>query len=99
MLRNLAAQGPVDEGRVYGPVGLDIGTDGAEQVAVAVLADVLAVRSGRRAQSPRDRLAPLHAPTAYAAARGRPRTRGRRLASPAAGPEHAAPAARAPDAG
>ena len=63
MLRNLAAQGPVDEGRVYGPVGLDIGTDGAEQVAVAVLAEVLAVRSGRRARSLRERLAPIHAPT------------------------------------
>src|SRR5438093_1391665 len=64
MLRNLAAQGPVGEGRVYGPVGLDIGTDGAEQVAVAVLAEVLAVRSGRRARSLRERLAPIHAPTA-----------------------------------
>src|SRR5881392_2087436 len=63
MLRNLAAQGPVDEGRVYGPVGLDIGTDGAEQVAVAVIAEVLAVRSGRRARSLRERLAPIHAPT------------------------------------
>src|SRR5881394_2525902 len=63
MLRNVAAQGPVDEGRVYGPVGLDIGTDGAEQVAVAVLAEVLAVRSGRRARSLRERLAAIHAHT------------------------------------
>src|SRR5213595_1140696 len=62
MLRNLAAQGPVDEGRVYGPVGLDIGTDGAEQVAVAVIAEVLAARSGRRARSLRERHAPIHAP-------------------------------------
>jgi xanthine dehydrogenase accessory factor len=62
MLRNLAAQGPLDEGRVYGPVGLDIGTDGAEQVALAVIAEVLAVRSGRRARSLRERLAPIHAP-------------------------------------
>jgi len=63
MLRNLAAQGLLDEGRVYGPVGLDIGTDGAEQVALAVIAEVLAVRSGRRARSLRERLAPIHAPT------------------------------------
>jgi xanthine dehydrogenase accessory factor len=62
MLRNLAAQGSLDEGRVYGPVGLDIGTDGAEQVALAVIAEVLAVRSGRRARSLRERLAPIHAP-------------------------------------
>src|SRR5207302_1743339 len=40
ILRNLAAEGPMDEARVYGPVGLDIGTDGAEQVALAVIAEI-----------------------------------------------------------
>ena len=63
ILRNLAAEGPLDEGRVYGPVGLDVGTDGAEQVALAVIAEILAVRSGRRARSLRERTAPIHAPT------------------------------------
>jgi xanthine dehydrogenase accessory factor len=61
ILRNLAAEGSVDEARVYGPVGLDIGTDGAEQVALAVVAEILAVRSGRRAKSLRERRAPIHA--------------------------------------
>lgn len=61
ILRNLAAQGSLDETRVYGPVGLDIGTDGAEQVALAVIAEILAVRSGRRARSLRERQAPIHA--------------------------------------
>ena len=65
ILRNLAAErgGPLDEARVYGPVGLDIGTDGAEQVALAVIAEILAVRSGRRARSLRERQAALHAST------------------------------------
>jgi len=63
ILRSLAAEGPMDEGRVYGPVGLDIGTDGAEQVALAVIAEILAVRSGRRARSLRERRAAIHAPT------------------------------------
>jgi len=64
ILRNLAAEGsPVDDARVYGPVGLDIGTDGAEQVALAVIAEILAVRSGRRARSLRDRQAAIHAST------------------------------------
>jgi xanthine dehydrogenase accessory factor len=63
MLRNLGAEGSVDDSRVYGPVGLDIGTDGAEQVALAVIAEILAVRSGRRAKSLRERQAPIHAPT------------------------------------
>src|SRR5256886_4462884 len=63
ILRNLAAEGPMDETRVYGPVGLDIGTDGAEQVALAVIAEILAVRSGRRARSLRERRVAIHAPT------------------------------------
>ena len=63
ILRNLAAEGPMDEARVYGPVGLDIGTDGAEQVALAVIAEILAVRSGRRARSLRERRVAIHAPT------------------------------------
>ena len=63
ILRNLAAEGPMDEARVYGPVGLDIGTDGAEQVALAVIAEILAVRSGRRARSLRERRTAIHAPS------------------------------------
>ena len=61
ILRELGATGPVDDSRVYGPVGLDIGTDGAEQVALAVIAEILAVRSGRSPASLRDRRAPIHA--------------------------------------
>jgi xanthine/CO dehydrogenase XdhC/CoxF family maturation factor len=57
----LRAEGPIDESRIYGPVGLDIGTDGAEQVAVAILAEILAVRSGRAPRSLRERRAPIHA--------------------------------------
>lgn len=57
----LRAEGPVDDARIFGPVGLDIGTDGAEQVALAVVAEVLAVRSGRRPRSLRERGTPIHA--------------------------------------
>ena len=63
MLAELSAEGPVDESRVYGPVGLDIGTDGAEQVALAVIGEILAVRSGRSPTSLRERQAPIHAGT------------------------------------
>lgn len=56
----LRAEGPIDDSRIYGPVGLDIGTDGAEQVAVAILAEILAVRSGRAPRSLRERRAPIH---------------------------------------
>jgi xanthine/CO dehydrogenase XdhC/CoxF family maturation factor len=56
----LRAEGTVDESRIFGPVGLDIGTDGAEQVALSVVAEMLAVRSGRRPRSLRERRAPIH---------------------------------------
>ena len=60
VLSILRRDGPVDDTRIFGPVGLDIGTDGAEQVALSVVAEMLAVRSGRRATSLRDRTAPIH---------------------------------------
>jgi xanthine/CO dehydrogenase XdhC/CoxF family maturation factor len=60
ILRELAATGPVDETRVYGPIGLDIGTDGAEQVAISALSEILAVRSGREPTSLRGRRHPIH---------------------------------------
>ncbi|MEN9791712.1 MAG: hypothetical protein RLZZ63_1370, partial [Gemmatimonadota bacterium] len=60
ILAVLRAEGPIDDSRIYGPVGLDIGTDGAEQVAVAILAEILAVRSGRAPRSLRERRAPIH---------------------------------------
>ena len=60
MLGELAAVGPVDEDRVYGPIGLDIGTDGAEQVAISALSEILAVRSGRKPTSLRERRQPIH---------------------------------------
>lgn len=62
ILRTLGGEVALEDGRVYGPVGLDIGTDGAEQVALAVIAELLAVRSGRQARSLRERTAPIHAP-------------------------------------
>jgi xanthine/CO dehydrogenase XdhC/CoxF family maturation factor len=64
ILGNLAREGAFDESqrdRIYGPVGLDIGTDGAEQVALSIVAELLAVRSGRRVRSVRERPVPIHA--------------------------------------
>jgi xanthine dehydrogenase accessory factor len=61
ILTALRRDGPLDDSRIYGPVGLDIGTDGAEQVALAVVAELLAVKSGRSPMSLRDRRAPIHA--------------------------------------
>jgi xanthine dehydrogenase accessory factor len=61
IIGELSTVGQVNTARLYGPVGLDIGTDGAEQVALSVIGEVLAVRSGRRPMSLRERGSPIHA--------------------------------------
>ncbi len=54
----LRAQGFTDEQltRVYGPVGLDIGAHSVEETALAILAEVTAVRHGREGGFMRNRL-------------------------------------------
>ena len=64
LLSDLAAQGAVwTEGqleRVYAPVGLDIGADGPEEIALAVLAEIRAVLAGRAGGPLRQRSSPIH---------------------------------------
>lgn len=48
---------------VFGPIGLDIGGDGPDAIALAVIAEVSAVTSGREGGHLRDRNAPLHEPS------------------------------------
>jgi xanthine dehydrogenase accessory factor len=49
--------------RVYGPIGLDIGADTPEEIALAVLAEIKAVLTGRLGGMLRTREGPLHAPS------------------------------------
>jgi xanthine dehydrogenase accessory factor len=50
--------------RIYAPCGLDIGASTVEETAVAVLAEIIASRSGRRGQPLRDAEGPIrHADT------------------------------------
>jgi xanthine dehydrogenase accessory factor len=58
MLRGIGAGG--DE-RVFGPAGLDLGAEGPEQVALAIVAELLAVRGGRRPRHLRDKENAIHA--------------------------------------
>lgn len=48
--------------RVYGPVGLDLGGEGPEQVALSIVSELLTVWSGRRPAHLRDRNTPIHDP-------------------------------------
>jgi xanthine/CO dehydrogenase XdhC/CoxF family maturation factor len=47
--------------RVYGPVGLDLGAEGPEQVALSIVSEVLAVASGREPRHLRERGVSVHA--------------------------------------
>lgn len=46
--------------RVYGPAGLDLGAEGAEQIAVSIVAEILSVYSQRPVINLRDRDASIH---------------------------------------
>jgi xanthine dehydrogenase accessory factor len=61
-MRRLKAEGVgADElRRIRGPIGLDIGARTPEEVAVAIAAEIIALRYGRRALALSDRSGPVH---------------------------------------
>jgi len=48
--------------RVYAPVGLDLGAEGPEQVAISIVAEMLAVRAGREPLHLRTKRGGIHGP-------------------------------------
>jgi xanthine/CO dehydrogenase XdhC/CoxF family maturation factor len=58
ILRQIGAEG--DE-RVFGPVGLDLGAEGPEQVALAVVAELLATHTSREPAHLRQKQGAIHA--------------------------------------
>lgn len=57
----LADLGIEGDERIFGPVGLDLGADGPEQVALSVVAELLAVRARREPRHLRVRESAVHA--------------------------------------
>lgn len=53
--------GAVGTDRVFGPVGLDLGAEGPEQIAVSIVAELLAVRSAREPWHLREKQGAIHA--------------------------------------
>ena len=61
-VERLRAEGVGDEelARLWAPIGLDLGARSPEETAVAIVAEIIATRSGRRAPSLRDGHGPIH---------------------------------------
>jgi len=58
ILREIGTDG---EGKVFGPVGLDLGADGPRQVALAIVAELLAFIAGRQPRHLNERKEAIHA--------------------------------------
>lgn len=64
MLADLAIRGASNESteRLFTPVGMDLGGDGASAIALAIIAEISAIASGRAGGHLRDKRGPLHSP-------------------------------------
>lgn len=57
--------------RLHAPIGLDVGADNPEEIALSIVAEIQAVRAGRAAGFLRDHHTPIHARPVTALASGR----------------------------
>lgn len=64
LLADLAEEGievtDADRARIHGPAGLDLGAEGPEEIAQAIVAEIVAVRHGRGGGFLREREGPIH---------------------------------------
>jgi len=49
-----------DRERIHGPAGLDLGADGPEEIAQAIVAEIIAAKHGRAGGFLKDRPGPIH---------------------------------------
>ena len=49
-----------DHERIHGPAGLDLGAEGPEEIAQAIVAEIVAARHGRAGGFLKERPGPIH---------------------------------------
>ena len=52
--------GEAERARIHGPAGLDLGSEGPEEIAQAIVAEIIAARHGRKGGFLRERKGPIH---------------------------------------
>ncbi|ARS40452.1 alanine dehydrogenase [Sphingobacteriaceae bacterium GW460-11-11-14-LB5] len=60
MLGELDLATPANETRVHGPIGLDIGAETAEEIAISILAEIKSVFTGASAMFLKEKKKPIH---------------------------------------
>jgi xanthine dehydrogenase accessory factor len=60
-LAEVGVTDPVALARVMAPIGIDIGARSPEETAISIVAEIIALRTGRKAPSLRDGAGPIHA--------------------------------------
>ena len=64
LLMELAEEGVTitdeDRARIHGPAGLDLGSEGPEEIARSIIAEIVAVRRGRNGGFLKERPGPIH---------------------------------------
>jgi xanthine/CO dehydrogenase XdhC/CoxF family maturation factor len=64
LLNEISEQGgpaiQIEDSRLHSPIGIDIGADTPEEIALSIIAEIRAVLAGRSASFLKDRLVPIH---------------------------------------
>jgi xanthine dehydrogenase accessory factor len=60
MLDELQMNTEENQMRVHGPIGLDIGAETAEEIAISIIAEITAVFAGASGKSLKEKTGPIH---------------------------------------